>query len=93
MCIGVLFTLACVVWGYLLYHKRENIVQLHIYIGALLIISFASYTINYIAYSVINTEGNHPPSIFAIGLVLSLTKNTFARLLGIFISKGFGFSR
>jgi hypothetical protein len=83
---------ACV-WFYFNFQYKDFVVKIQHFITVVFIISFLEMILSFIELSYFNSEGYRSIVLVLIKMALNLLRNTFARVICILISLGYGIVR
>jgi hypothetical protein len=89
----ILYSLIIVVWAGLLFYYREEVVRVHLHIGAVLLMALLEVILWYIYFQYFNHEGNRSSALAIICAMASTLKKTVSRLLVLAVCMGYGVVR
>lgn len=83
--IGLLST-----WLLLLKKYQDQLINLHYYVLAIIMISFFECVFNWSLYSFINRKGRYSTGITLICMLIEIFRSTFARVVTLVVALGYG---
>ena len=69
---------------------RDNIINLHYYVLAIISISFAQCVFNWALYAYLNRYGVNSPWLSFLSIMMEILKNTSARVVTLIVALGYG---
>ena len=81
---------ANVIWFRWMRINKENVITIHWYLFALLLITMVECGCTFLEYDIYNTSGHRMVSFTIFNILFSAFRNALARLIGLLISLGYG---
>ena len=81
---------ANVIWFRWMRINKENVITIHWYLFALLLITMVECACTFLEYDIYNTSGHRMVSFTIFNILFSAFRNALARLIALLISLGYG---